>query len=68
MNGHHELHQSTIFLVRLYPTQAPECKITVTVQSETHSGGHKFKVTGVMANEFRDRGDAEAETHEILNS
>jgi hypothetical protein len=53
--------------VRLYPTQAPNCRISVTVQSDTDSGGHKFKVTGVMANEFRNRGDAESDGHEELN-
>uniref|UniRef100_A0A383V5K6 SGNH hydrolase-type esterase domain-containing protein n=1 Tax=Tetradesmus obliquus TaxID=3088 RepID=A0A383V5K6_TETOB len=67
VDGHHELRQSTIFLLRLYPTQAPACRISVTVQSESRSGGHKFKVTGVMANEFRSRGEHQHDEHEELN-
>eukprot|EP00878_Enallax_costatus_P021491 GHUV01022752.1.p1 GENE.GHUV01022752.1~~GHUV01022752.1.p1 ORF type:complete len:247 (+),score=81.16 GHUV01022752.1:1972-2712(+) len=67
VDGHHQLRQSTIFLLRLYPSQASACKITVTVQQHTHSNGHKFKVTGVMVNEFRDHADAQTGAQEALN-
>ena len=57
VDAHHELKQSTIFLTRLTPTQAHECNITVTVLGESGSGGHKFKVSGAMANEFAGESD-----------
>ncbi|KAI8467410.1 MAG: SGNH hydrolase-type esterase domain-containing protein [Monoraphidium minutum] len=63
VDAHHGLHQSTIYLMRLEPTQAPRCQIRVRVLEATSSpdAGHKFKVTGVMANEFVGNGTDDAE-------
>lgn len=43
-DGHHTLRQSTVFLVRLLPTEAPDCVIAVQLLKNTTSGKHKFKV------------------------
>ncbi len=50
--GHHKVHQSTVYLHRVQPSQSDNCELTVTVLAATISAGHKFKITGVMANEF----------------
>eukprot|EP00775_Hariotina_reticulata_P005681 gene5681-5919_t len=43
-DGHHTLRQSTVFLVRLLPTESPDCIIAVELLKNTTSGKHKFKV------------------------
>eukprot|EP00877_Chromochloris_zofingiensis_P007869 jgi/Chrzof1/3335/Cz12g21090.t1 len=48
----HNLRQSTIFLVRLLVSQHPRCVIGITVLEETSSGEHKFKISGIMMNEY----------------
>lgn len=48
----HSLRQSTIFLVRLLVSQSERCEVTVTLLENTRSGKHKFKVSGIMMNEY----------------
>ncbi len=50
INGHHDSHTSTVFLVQLRPSQADRCVIELEVLQESKSKDqeHKFKVTGVM--------------------
>ncbi|WIA28011.1 hypothetical protein OEZ86_010599 [Tetradesmus obliquus] len=52
INAHHTLRQSTVFLARLLPTEHAECVIGVKVLRNTTSGKHKFKVNGLMMNEY----------------
>ncbi|KAF6266240.1 hypothetical protein COO60DRAFT_1632898 [Scenedesmus sp. NREL 46B-D3] len=48
----HALPQSTIYLVRLLVSQAARCEISVTLLQDSSSGQHKFKVSGIMMNEY----------------
>lgn len=48
VDAHNALKRSTVHLVVLNVSQAPECVISVTVQSETQSGENKFKISAVM--------------------
>jgi hypothetical protein len=57
VNGHHSSRTSTIHLLRVQPSAGAQCVVSVTVLSDTRSGGHKFKVTGVMANEVHNKDD-----------
>jgi hypothetical protein len=45
INAHHAVRQSTVFLVRLLPTEHADCMIGVKVLHNTTSGKHKFKVS-----------------------
>jgi hypothetical protein len=57
VDGHHSSRTSTIFLLRVQPSAGARCVVSVTVMSDTRSGGHKFKVTGVMASEVSNQDD-----------
>jgi hypothetical protein len=49
VDAHHSLQQSTIYLLRLRPTQAARCQVRIKVLARSTSGGHKFKVSFVQA-------------------
>ncbi len=52
LDAHHEMPTSTIYLARLLVTESKECVVGVTVLEGTSSGEFKFKISGVMMNEY----------------
>jgi hypothetical protein len=51
LDAHHSDRTSQTFLHGVMVSQAPQCVVSITVLPETHSGEHKFKVTGAMVSE-----------------
>jgi hypothetical protein len=65
VDAHHEIKTSTVYLARVLATQSPACEIAVTVLEKSSSPGseHKFKVSGVMMNEYTGK-DVTTRVHE----
>jgi hypothetical protein len=58
VDGYHALRQSTVYLFRLAPSEAPECHVVVRVDEATSDpdGGHKFKARAARAHGARRQG------------
>jgi len=54
VDAHHDVPASTVYLARVLASPASACEIAVTVlaRSSSPGGEHKFKVSGVMMNEY----------------
>ena len=57
LDGHHSFRVSTVFLMHLQPSPAKYCELNVEVLQKTRSGGHKFKVSGIMVSDVRGPSD-----------
>jgi hypothetical protein len=65
VDAHHAIRTSTVYLVRVLASQSAACEIAVTVldRSSSPGGEHKFKVSGVMMNEYTGK-DVTTKVHE----
>jgi uncharacterized membrane protein YgcG len=65
VDAHHEIKTSTVYLTRILASQSPACEIAITIleKSSSPNSEHKFKVSGVMMNEYTGK-DVTTKVHE----